>query len=261
MASIRVVAAEARSATAPAPPARGEPAEAAWVLHADRWLLVAAKPAGCPTHPVRGDRARSMLSVLSVRAGQTLHAVHRLDRATSGVVILAKDPDTAEALSAQFRHRTIDKRYVAWTRGHPPEFGVLDHPVPDRKRGRRVPARTAFARHFVHGRYALVEVSPHTGRLHQIRRHLKHMRCPILGDVRYGKGEHNRWARAELGLWRLALHAHRLRFVHPGDGAEWEARWAVPPDLRDPLTRWARQAVEALPSEAQKGFRCGPRQG
>jgi tRNA pseudouridine65 synthase len=112
----------------------------------------------------------------------------------------------------------MDKRYLALTRGHPPEQGLIDHPIPRAPGEERVPAQTEFARIGTFERYALVVALPKTGRLHQIRRHLKHLSCPLIGDVRYGKGEHNRLFRERYALDRLALHAAALRFVHPWTG-------------------------------------------
>jgi tRNA pseudouridine65 synthase len=94
---------------------------------------------------------------------------------------------------------------------------ILDHPIPRAPGEERVPATTEFWRRELFGRYALVLAAPRTGRLHQIRRHLKHLACPLIGDVRYGKGEHNRIFRDQHGLHRLALHAVQLTFPHPDD--------------------------------------------
>src|SRR4029078_2792553 len=104
------------------------------------------------------------------------------------------------------------------TRGHPAEHVLLDHPIPKAPGEDRVEARTEFWRRETFGRYALVEARPHTGRLHQIRRHLKHLACPLIGDVRYGKGEHNRIFREQRALHRLALHCISLRVPHPDGG-------------------------------------------
>ena len=112
-----------------------------------------------------------------------------------------------------------DKRYLAITRGHPPEHVVIDHAIPKAPGEARIAAVTEIWRRETFGRYALVEARPHTGRLHQIRRHLKHIACPLIGDVRYGKGEHNRLWREKVNLHRLALHSISLRVPHP-DGGE-----------------------------------------
>ncbi len=138
------------------------------------------------------------------------------------------DRDAARALSDAWG--TADKRYLAITRGHPPEHLVIDHPIPRAPGEERVPAVTEIWRRDTFGRYALVEARPHTGRLHQIRRHLKHISCPLIGDVRYGKGEHNRIFRERFALHRLALHCTSLRVAHPG-GDTLAIECALAPEL------------------------------
>jgi tRNA pseudouridine65 synthase len=112
---------------------------------------------------------------------------------------------------------------------------VIDHPLSRSPGGPRVPAVTEFRRLGVFERYAWMEVVPRTGRLHQIRRHFKHISHPLIGDVRYGKGEHNRLFRERFGLHRLALHALELAFAHPEDGQPVRIVAPVPEDLAGPL--------------------------
>src|SRR5262249_53048837 len=148
--------------------------------------------------------------------GALVYPIHRLDRGASGVVLFALDRDAAGILGKAFASgEQVEKRYLAITRGHPPEHAVIDHAIPREPGGARVAAVTEIWRRETFGRYALVECVPRTGRLHQIRRHLKHVSCPLIGDVRYGKGEHNRIWREQHGVHRLALHALRLSFPHP----------------------------------------------
>ena len=153
-------------------------------------------------------------------------------------MLFALDADAARAFSAAWH--LADKRYLAITRGHPPDHLLIDHPIPRAPGEDRVPARTEIWRRETFGRYALVEARLHTGRLHQIRRHLKHLSCPLIGDVRYGKGEHNRIFRDQHGLHRLALHAHRLTFPHP-DGGTLAVTCPLAPDLEAALAS-ARRA-------------------
>jgi tRNA pseudouridine65 synthase len=187
------------------------------LLFRDDHLVVADKPAGLAVH--RGWAPERDVAMMRVRdaLGQPVFPVHRLDRGTSGTLVFALSSEVASRLAAMFQAGQVAKTYVALVRSLPPTSGVIDHPLPpgeDRK-ATRVPARTAFVRLEVFGRYSLVELSPETGRLHQIRRHLKHIACPIIGDVRYGKGEHNRLFREQFGLHRMFLHASRIRFHHP----------------------------------------------
>jgi tRNA pseudouridine65 synthase len=175
------------------------------------------------------------LTVVRDRLGRRVFPVHRLDRATSGVLLLALDSGTARGLQEQLAGGLMRKLYLALVRGITPEEGVIDHPVPRSPEGPRVPAVTAYRRLATFERYSLLEVAPQTGRLHQIRRHLKHISHPLIGDVRYGKGEHNRLFRERFGLHRLALHALELGFAHPVDGRPLRLVAPVPEDLAGPL--------------------------
>jgi tRNA pseudouridine65 synthase len=136
------------------------------------------------------------------------------------VLVFARGVEAARSLGAAFAAGEVGKRYLALVRGVPPEELEIDHPLPagEDRRGPRVAATTVIRRLEVIGRYALVEARPRTGRLHQIRRHLKHVSCPILGDVNYGKGAHNRACRERYGLSRLFLHCVELRVPHPRGG-------------------------------------------
>jgi tRNA pseudouridine65 synthase len=187
------------------------------ILYLDSDLVVVDKPAGLAVH--RGWAPERDVAMMRVRDQLQRHVfpVHRLDRATSGVLVLALHSEAARAIGEAFASGTVQKSYLALVRGVPPEAGLIDHPLPpgeDRKE-ERVPAQSQYLRREVFGRYALVEVRPLTGRLHQVRRHLKHIACPLIGDVRYGKGEHNRWFREQFGLHRLFLHATQIRLPHP----------------------------------------------
>lgn len=231
------------------------------IVFEDDALVVIDKPPGIMTHRGFGDRSPALLQHARDAVGARLHPIHRLDRPTSGLVVFGRGSHAAAHLARQFRLGLPRKRYIAWVRGRPPEFGVLDHPVPRTKDGPRVPARTAWCRHLVHAGYSLVEAAPRTGRYHQIRRHLKHMSAPILGDVRYGDGRHNRRVRAEHGLHRLALHAFQLVLDHPSDGRRLDLRSPLPADLAAALETWCPGAIDRLPPEAggQKAlFRDGP---
>lgn len=208
------------------------------VLHQDDLLVAVDKPSGMAVHRGWSQERHVVLTVLRDQIGRHLYPVHRLDRGTSGALVLALDPATARALQERFEAGEVRKRYLALVRGIPPEEGVVDSPVPRAPDGPRVPAVTEFRRLGTFERYALLEVVPRTGRLHQIRRHLKHISHPIIGDVRYGKGEHNRLFRERFGLHRLALHALELAFPHPDvsrGGHDLRIVAPVPPDLAGPL--------------------------
>jgi tRNA pseudouridine65 synthase len=210
------------------------------ILYRDESLVAVNKPSGLLVH--RGDAGRNgsqdrivAMTMLRDQIGQRVHPAHRLDRGTSGALLFALDPETAAALAARFAAGEVGKRYVALVRGITPAEGVIDHPVPNDPGGPRVPAVTAFRRLAVFERYSWVEAWPRTGRFHQIRRHFKHLSHPLIGDVDYGKGEHNRLFRERFGLCRLVLHALELILSHPATG-ERLALWApLPRDLAAPL--------------------------
>jgi tRNA pseudouridine65 synthase len=205
------------------------------ILHRDGYLLAVNKPSGLAVH--RGAARDCIVALQLVRdlAGRRVYAVHRLDRATSGALLFALDPGTARRMQKKLAAGEVEKRYLALVRGIPPESGVIDHPVPRSPGGPRVPAVTEFRRLAVFERYALVEARPLTGRFHQIRRHFKHASHPLIGDVHYGKGEHNRLFRERFGLYRLALHALELTFDHPETGEKLRIVAPLPEDLAAPL--------------------------
>jgi tRNA pseudouridine65 synthase len=205
------------------------------LLHRDDHLVVVNKPSGLAVHRGMSRERIVVLQLVRNLVGRHVYPVHRLDRATSGALLLALSPGTARLLQEQWESGGVEKRYLALVRGIPPEEGVIDSPVPRSPHGPRVPAVTEFRRLAVFERYALMEARPLTGRLHQIRRHFKHISHPLIGDVRYGKGEHNRLFRERFGLHRLALHAVSLEFDHPATGERMRVVAAVPEDLAGPL--------------------------
>lgn len=201
------------------------------VLHADEYLAVVDKPAGLAVHDSRLTRGESAFLVdrLRARFGRRVHPAHRLDRATSGCLLVAFDGTTAAALGGQLMSRSVAKRYLAVCRGWPANDFTVDHPLdggPGKKE--KKPAQTHFVRlatveldmpseGFSTSRYGLLRAMPTTGRFRQIRRHLKHASYHLIGDTSHGDGRHNRNFRM-LGIHRMLLHAWRLEFDHPHDG-------------------------------------------
>ncbi len=245
------------------------------LVHRDDRLLAIAKPSGLLVH--RGWARDELVAVELVHAqiGGWVHPIHRLDRATSGVLLFALDPDAARHVSRQFERGEIRKRYLALTRGLAPEQLVIDHPlkkVDEEDDGTRLDALTRIRRLAwcelgpdpdeppspYPRRYSWVEAIPETGRTHQIRRHLKHASHPILGDTRYGKGEHNRLFRARFDLHRLALHAAALTLRHPNDEAELVIQAPLPADLAGPL---ARLGIDFCQPEEGSVGPSGPTEG
>lgn len=206
------------------------------VLYRDAQLAVVAKPAGLMVHDSKLARGEEdfLADRLREQFAQPIFLIHRLDRATSGCLLLAFDRDTASALGKAVMTRDFDKEYLAVCRGWPDEEFVVDHPLdggpgkPEKK-----PAITRFARvasgelalpsaGFETSRYALLRCWPETGRFRQIRRHLKHAFHHLVGDTSHGDGRHNRNFRMH-GVHRMLLHARRLAFVHPLSGERIEA--------------------------------------
>lgn len=210
------------------------------MLHEDAALVAIDKPSGLLVH--RGWANDRVVALTLVRdlLGRRVHPVHRLDRGTSGVLVFALTEAAARRLAEVFAAGQADKRYLALVRGIAPESGTVDSPVPLRPGGPRAPAHTDFrllvpCPGTAPRACSLVEARPRTGRLHQVRRHLKHAGFPVLGDANYGKGDLNRAFREAYGLGRLALHASRLVLPHPETGEPLELFAPIPPDLAGPF--------------------------
>ena len=207
-------------------------------------FVVIAKPSGLVVHRGFSGERDSVVDRLRAAGRSDLHTVHRLDRPTSGALLLATGPDAARFFARAFEGGQVRKTYLALARGSPPDDVRVDHPIPSDEGGPRVPAVTRLVRlatiettsELREPRYSLVRAFPETGRFHQIRRHLSHLRHPIVGDTNYGKGEHDRYCRATFGVVRLALHAARLEFPLPAGGT-FRANAPLARDLHDAFTR------------------------
>jgi tRNA pseudouridine65 synthase len=207
------------------------------VLYEDDQLVAVAKPSGMFVHRSAADRSATEFVVQTVRDQLNcfVYPVHRLDRPTSGVLLLAKSSEAAALYSAMFAERRVQKSYLALVRGHTPDNGKIDRPlVSDKGRGRpatdphAVPQEAEthyrtlekFEAGFSTGRHkttrcSLVEASPRTGRYHQIRRHLNGISHPVIGDADHGDTKCNRAFQEYAGVTRLMLAAIRIQFEHP----------------------------------------------
>lgn len=219
------------------------------VLYQDAELVVVQKPAGLVVHRGYARERHVVMSLVRDRVGAYVHPVHRLDRGTSGVLVLALSQDAARALSLAFEQGRVEKRYLALVRGALTAPGRIDYAIPKDEDEARVPAQTDFTPLSGTARYTLVEARPLTGRFHQIRRHFKHIGHPIVLDKKYGRGIFHDVARAH-GLTRMALHAYALTLSHPADGAERTFVAPLPGDLVEPLTRLGVAMPQGIEYEA-----------
>lgn len=207
------------------------------ILYQDKYLIAINKPAGMLVHRSWLDKHETVFAMQTLRdqIGQHVFPIHRLDRPTSGVLLFALDSDTARMMSEQFEQHQIQKSYLAVVRGYLLGEGRIDYPlkvvqdkIADKFSGDKEPqdAITDYqslatvempypAGKFSTARYSLVRLFPQTGRKHQLRRHLKHLFHPIIGDTNYGDLHQNRAFTANTGCDRLFLHSNQLRFTHP----------------------------------------------
>jgi len=215
------------------------------VAYEDDHLLVVDKPAGVVVHPARGHRGATLAEALAGRAegGEDparAGIVHRLDKDTSGLLVVAKTEAVHRALQEAIRKREVRREYLALVEGCPPaRSGTIDAPIGRDRRTRTrmstdtdVPraARTHFELEHAYAGFALLRVTLETGRTHQIRVHLEAIGHPVAGDPEYGTA-------GQLGLTRQFLHAARLAFAHPVSGAPVDVSSPLPPDLQAVLDR------------------------
>ena len=241
----QVVAGEIPPAELEAPEARDIPID---VRYSDDHLLVVSKPAGLVTHPARGHEQDTLVNAL-LALGEPLSGagssrpgiVHRLDKDTSGLLLVAKTDETYEALIDAMRSRSIERTYLALVRGHlAAPTGTIEAPIGRNVARRRLMAVVAGGRAAVtHYKelaraegLSLLQIRLETGRTHQIRVHLAHIGHPVVGDGTYGGGGDT--AR-KLGLERFFLHSWRLAFDHPITGETIEVTDPLPADLRQAL--------------------------
>ena len=206
------------------------------ILYKDEYIVVINKPSGLLVHKSMIDRHEIYfaMKILRDQIGQYVYPVHRLDKPTSGVLLFALDSDTARIMSKQFQEKIIEKKYIAVVRGYIEEKGFVDYALSvkndkiadkDSSEDKEAQeAQTQFNRlatvelehavgRYDKTRYSLVELLPKTGRKHQLRRHMKHLSHHMLGDTKYGRGEHNKLIRKHYSCHRLLLHALTLEII------------------------------------------------
>lgn len=221
--------------------------------------MVINKPSGLLVHKSPIDKKEKLFALQLVRdiVGQWVYPIHRLDKPTSGVLIFALSSEIASILSKEFISGTVEKEYLAVVRGYIQEMDTINYPLRvllDKKsdRDRRnieeiQDAVTNYERlatlelpypvsRYPVARYSLVKLQPKTGRKHQLRRHLKHIFHPIVGDTKYGRGEHNKLFREKFDCHRLLLHANKIEFTHPIT----KKRVVIEADLDETFTKIAK---------------------
>jgi tRNA pseudouridine65 synthase len=242
------------------------------ILYQDDALLAVNKPAGLPVHRSKmiGPADAFLIDLLREQVGGELFLAHRLDRATSGVLLVARSARVAAALGERFMGREVHKRYLAVVRGWPdPTEGVVDYALPgSRERGPRREARTVYRRvatvevpiplgRYAQQRYALMLAEPESGRFRQIRKHMAHIHHPVIGDCQHGRGDHNRLYKQHFGCQRMLLHAWQLRLVHPLDGTPLLLTAGLDAPFANLLARFG-WSIDGLAHDAPQGLRGSP---
>jgi tRNA pseudouridine65 synthase len=207
------------------------------ILYQDDHLIAVSKPSGMLVHRSWIDKEAKLYALQTVRnmTNRFVYPLHRLDKPTSGVLLFAFGKESARRFGEMFREQGMEKDYLAVVRGFTDVRGTIDYPLKKIKEGRREQAKegdsfqeasTAYERlaraelpvrvgRYPFARYSLVRLTPKTGRKHQLRRHMKHIFHPIVGDTKYGRTEHNRLFRRLFESHRLLLHCERMAFEHP----------------------------------------------
>ena len=208
------------------------------ILYQDEYIVAINKPSGLLVHksPIDKHETQFALQLVRDQIGQYVHPIHRLDKPTSGVLLFALNTKITQIMSELFRSHEVQKEYIAVVRGYTENEALIDYPLKqmlDTKEQKKLgitkeaqEAQThyeclatvelpyAVSRYPV-ARYSLVKLLPKTGRKHQLRRHMKHIFHPIVGDTKHGRGEHNQLFREKFDCHRLLLHAEKMEFTHP----------------------------------------------
>ena len=208
------------------------------ILYQDEYLIAINKPSGLLVHKSPIDRHETEFALQMVRdqIGQYVYPIHRLDKPTSGVLLFALNVEILKTMSLLFRSHEVRKEYIAIVRGYALQKELIDHPLKQmldtkeqKKLGITKEAQEAQTHYeclatvelpyavsrYPAARYSLVKLLPKTGRKHQLRRHMKHIFHPIVGDTKHGRGEHNILFREKFDCHRLLLHAEKMEFTHP----------------------------------------------
>ena len=202
------------------------------IIYQDQHLVAINKPNGLLVHrsPIAADASEFALQMLRDQIGQHVFPIHRLDRKTSGVLLFSLDKETAKLVQIEFLENRVSKRYLAIVRGFFPEKLEVDYPLTnDRNKkqeavtnfynSKHTEVEIPFGKHPT-SRYSLIEAFPKTGRQHQIRKHLNHLRHPIIGDRPHGCNKQNKLFKEKWNMMTMLLHAQELKFKHPYEDKE-----------------------------------------
>ena len=230
------------------------------ILYQDEHIVVIDKPSGLLVHRSMIDKHETRFALQLVRdqIGQYVYPVHRLDKPTSGVLVMALSSEIAAKLTIQFTEKLIRKRYIALVRGFTQESDCIDYPLKeildkmtDKKAQQDKLPQEAITEYktlwqgelpiavgrYPSSRYSLVSLMPHTGRKHQLRRHMKHIFHPIVGDTTHGDGKHNTMFREQFNLTRLLLVAKEMTFDHPVSNEEMTIKASLSDEFLDVLAK------------------------
>lgn len=199
------------------------------IIYRDEYYIAVNKPPGLLVHKTELSSVHETefaLQTLRNQINQRVYPVHRLDRATSGVLLFALDSEAARFICKEFEQHQVKKEYLSVVRGIPKEEDLIDYSLKKENTSLYQDAVTYYQRlasveldiqvdKYPKSRYSLVKVQPRTGRKHQIRRHFHHISHHIIGDTTYGKGKHNNMFREKFRISRMLLFAHSLEFIHP----------------------------------------------
>ncbi len=202
------------------------------IIYQDQYLVAINKPNGLLVHrsPIAADASEFALQMLRDQIGQHVFPIHRLDRKTSGVLLFALDKETTKLVQDEFLQNRVLKNYLAIVRGFFPEKIEVDYPLTnDRNKkqeavthfynNKHTEVKIPFGKHPT-SRYSLIEAFPKTGRQHQIRKHLNHLRHPIIGDRPHGCNKQNKFFKERWNMMTMLLHAQELKFKHPYEERE-----------------------------------------
>lgn len=201
------------------------------ILFEDDYYIAINKPAGVLVHRTsiaKDEEELLAVQLLRDQIGKKVYPLHRIDRPTSGVLLFAKSPEATSLLQPLFPTDAVKKYYLSIVRGHLSEdYGIIDHPLKKKLYGELQEAQTEYwslsksdipfasSKKYSSSRYSLIKLYPHSGRMHQIRRHMAHARHYVIGDTAHGDNKQNNFFRKQFSLNNMLLHAWKLEFFHP----------------------------------------------